>query len=110
MTFLAILFKGIALIAPILILLGSVIIGLGLLVGRVESWSRFDALYWAFITALTVGYGDIRPIKKSTRLLAAMIAIIGIMFTGILVAVAVEATSTAFKQHAADTQALIQHD
>jgi len=77
-TFLKILFWGIYLIAPILLLLGVVIVTLGLVVGRIESWTKFDALYWAFITALTVGYGDIRPKKKSSRILSTMIAIIGI--------------------------------
>jgi len=98
-TFLKILFWGIYLIAPILLLLGLVIVTLGLVVGRIESWTKFDALYWAFITALTVGYGDIRPKKKSSRILSTMIAIIGIMFAGIVVAITVEATSSAFRLH-----------
>ena len=72
---------------------------LGLIVGRIESWSKFDSLYWAFITALTVGYGDIRPKKKASRVLSTIIAIIGIMFAGIVVAITVEATSGAFQKH-----------
>ena len=99
MTFLHMLWLGLSSITPILLLLGLSIIVLGLLVGRLESWRRFDALYWAFITALTVGYGDIRPTKKLARLLSTLIALIGIMFTGIVVAVTVEATSVAFNKH-----------
>ena len=99
MTFLNVLWWGLSSIAPVLLLLGLVIIVLGLVVGRLESWQRFDALYWAFITALTVGYGDIRPTKKLSRVLSTFIAIIGIMFAGIVVAVTVEATSLAFKKH-----------
>ena len=98
-TFLKILYWGIFMIAPVLGLLGSTIIVLGLIVGRLESWSRFESIYWAFITALTVGYGDIRPQKKLARALSALIAIIGIMFAGIIVAITVEATSRAFEQN-----------
>jgi len=98
-TFLKILFWGIYLIAPVLVLLGLIIMVLGMIVGKVESWSKFDALYWAFITALTVGYGDIRPTQKVSRVLSTFIAIIGIMFAGVVVAITVEATSSAFKKH-----------
>ncbi|MBK1873929.1 hypothetical protein FE848_11900 [Marinobacter sp. 1-3A] len=45
---------------PILLSICVSIIALGLFVGRLESWGRFDALYWAFITAFTVGYGGRR--------------------------------------------------
>ena len=98
-TFLEILFWGIYLIAPVLALFGFMIITLGVVVGRIESWAIFDAIYWAFITALTVGYGDIRPTKKLSRVLSTIIAIIGIMFAGIVVAITVEATSAAFQKH-----------
>lgn len=97
--FLQILIWGIYLIAPILLILCFIIIVLGLIVSRIESWTKFDAFYWAFITALTVGYGDIRPKHKLSRVLSTIIALLGIMFTGIVVAVTVEATSRAFEKH-----------
>ena len=98
-TFLEILFWGLYLIAPILMMLCAIITILGLIVGRIESWHKFDAIYWAFITALTVGYGDIRPLQRLSRVLSVIIATIGIMLAGILVAITVEATSSAFDKH-----------
>jgi voltage-gated potassium channel len=50
--------------------------------------------YWSFITALTIGYGDIRPDKKSTRILSVIIGMLGIMFTGIIVAATTKALKT----------------
>lgn len=99
LSFLQVLFWGLYLIAPILLLLFLIINILGLIVGRIESWTKFDSIYWAAITALTVGYGDIRPLHKVSRTLSAVIAILGIMFTGIVVAITVEATSHAFEEH-----------
>ncbi len=98
-TFLEYLWWGIILISPVLLMLGGIIILLGLIVGRLESWSRFESVYWAWITALTVGYGDIRPTHVSSRLLSTVIAVFGIILMGILVAIAVKATSSAFEQH-----------
>lgn len=98
-TFIKLFFWGMYLIFPILIMLLSVISILGLIVGRIESWTRFDALYWAFITALTVGYGDIRPVSKISRIISIVIAMTGIICTGIIVATTVEITSVAFEKN-----------
>ena len=98
-TFFQLFFWGMILIAPILTMLCGLIMGLGLLVGRNEHWPSFDSLYWAFITALTVGYGDIRPIKKTSKVLSIVIAWCGITLTGLLVAIAVKSASTAFEIH-----------
>ena len=98
-TFIQILLWGLFLITPIISLLLATIVMLGLIVGRVEKWRTFDALYWAFITALTVGYGDIRPQHKPSKVLSVLIGILGIMLTGILVAITVKATSYTFEAH-----------
>jgi len=71
---------------------------LGQVVAHIEKWHWFDGLYWAFITATTVGYGDIRPLKKRSKILSIFIAFIGLMFTGIIVAVAVNSTSVAIEK------------
>ncbi|MCK5880619.1 MAG: two pore domain potassium channel family protein [Sinobacterium sp.] len=85
------------LISPILASLSLVIIILGQIAAKIEGWKRGDALYWTFITATTVGYGDMRPTHHSSRLLSVFIAITGVIFTGMLVSIAIEATSHTFK-------------
>lgn len=82
-------------------LLCSMVLGIilcGLIVGKRESWSRFDSIYWSFITATTVGYGDIRPLKRLSKSLAILIALQGMVFTGILVALAINAAQISFKE------------
>ncbi len=69
---------------------------MGQIVGRLEHWTPFDSLYWTFITATTVGYGDIRPSRRVSRVLSILIAFVGLIFTGILVSIAVETTSIVF--------------
>jgi voltage-gated potassium channel len=41
-----------------------------------------DALYWAFITSTTVGYGDIAPVTTQGRVLAGLLAFMGIGLLG----------------------------
>lgn len=36
----------------------------------VESKSFLDSIYWASVTSLTIGYGDIAPVTKVGRVLA----------------------------------------
>jgi voltage-gated potassium channel len=98
-TFIRLFFWAIYLAAPLLLFLILVIALLGQWVGRLEQWRRFDALYWAFITATTVGYGDIRPTRRSSRVLSVAIALTGILFTGILVALALQTATMAFGEH-----------
>jgi voltage-gated potassium channel len=90
--------NGMILAAPLVGLMVLIIIALGLIAGALESWRPFDAIYWAFITATTVGYGDIRPIKSSSRLLSILIALQGMVFTGIIVALAINAATIAFSE------------
>ncbi len=94
--FLHVFIKSLAFVAPLLLTIALVIILLGQIVGRRESWKRFDALYWAFITATTVGYGDIRPMSRLSKALSVMIALVGMVFTGIMVALAVNAVTKAY--------------
>lgn len=43
-----------------------------------------DALWWSFVTATTVGYGDISPITAPGRIIAAILMLVGIGFIGML--------------------------
>ncbi len=86
---------GIWLTFPLLLSLAIAITLLGQVVGKKEGWSRFDSFYWSFITATTVGYGDIRPLKSGSRFLALLIAFLGLILTGIIIAVAVHAATLA---------------
>jgi voltage-gated potassium channel len=50
-----------------------------------------DALYFSFITGLTIGYGDVVVKTFFGRSVAVIIGLIGTIFTGLVVAAAVRA-------------------
>ena len=50
-----------------------------------------DALYFTFVTGLTIGYGDIAPVTLAGRVVAILTGLVGILITGLIVAVAVYA-------------------
>lgn len=95
LTFVKQLGLGLWLTFPLLLTLASAIIVLGQAVGSQEGWSRFESVYWSFITATTVGYGDIRPLKRGSRVSAVLIALLGLVLTGILIAISVHAANLA---------------
>jgi voltage-gated potassium channel len=97
--FVKLFFWSIYLVAPLLVFLSFFIILLGQIVCSIEKWGKFDGLYWSFITATTVGYGDIRPLKKVSKALSVAIALVGIMLTGIIIAVTINTASIALEKH-----------
>ena len=50
-----------------------------------------DATYFSFVTALTIGYGDIVATTTLGRTTAILISLAGVLFTGLIVASAVRA-------------------
>ena len=98
LTFIDLFLAVIYLVLPLLLFFIILIVVLGQIVGRIEGWSKFDSFYWSFITALTVGYGDIRPKKKHSKSLSIIVALAGIMFTGIIVAITVTTATEAFRK------------
>ncbi|MZR62786.1 potassium channel family protein [Alcanivorax sp. DP30] len=97
--FLELFLKAMRLGFPLLAFFFLMITLFGQWVGRLEGWSRFDAFYWSFITALTVGYGDFRPSSRKSKVLALATATVGIMFSGVFVAVTVAAATEAFHRY-----------
>ena len=78
-------------VSPIILFLLLVIASLGLAVAYVEGWTFGDGIYFAFVTALTIGYGDLTAKHTLGRIIAVFIGFSGIVFTGVIVAVAVQA-------------------
>jgi len=46
----------------------------------------FNGLYFSLITLCTVGYGDITPVSRVARMLAAMEALTGLLYVAVLIA------------------------
>ena len=87
--------RAIHLTWPVLSTILAVQVALGLLIGFVEGWSVGDAMYFTFITGLTIGYGDIVPQQALARALAIGIGVSGLFLTGVIAAIAVHAMRTA---------------
>jgi voltage-gated potassium channel len=62
--------------------------------GGRHSMSGFNAFYFSFVTLSTVGYGDIAPVSKIARMLAAMEAMTGLLYVAVLIARLVSLYST----------------
>src|SRR3954454_15186433 len=89
--FLVGLFVGLRVVWPILSGLLLLIVALGLVIGRIERWTITESVYFAFVSGLTIGYGDLAPKTVLTRLLAILIGICGVLVTALVAAVAVRA-------------------
>ena len=87
--------RAIHLTWPVLSTILAVQVALGLVIGFVEGWSVGDAMYFTFITSLTIGYGDIVPRQALARALAIGIGVFGLFLTGVIAAIAVHAMRTA---------------
>ena len=87
--------RAIHLTWPVLSTILAVQVALGLLIGFIEGWSIVDAMYFTFITGLTIGYGDVVPRQVLARVLAIGIGVSGLFLTGVVAAIAVHAMRTA---------------
>ena len=59
-----------------------------------QSMNGFNAFYFSFITLSTVGYGDITPVSRIARWLAATEAMTGLLYVTVLIARLVSLYST----------------
>ena len=66
-----------------------------MVVGVIEGWSVHESIYFAFVTGLTIGYGDLAPKSSLTRVLAILIGVCGVLLTALVAAIAVKALTAA---------------
>lgn len=64
-------------------------------ISYVEHRPISESVYFAFITGFTIGYGDIVPVTTIGRIASILLGFNGILFTGLVVAVAVRAVQFA---------------
>jgi ion channel len=68
---------------------------LGCLIAWLERWSLGEGIYFTGVTGLTIGYGDLVPLRPLSRLLAILVGLFGTVLTGLVAAIAVRALQTA---------------
>ena len=89
--FLTHLLHGLRVVWPILVGLLGLMVALGCAVALLEHWSLFEGIYFAFVSGLTIGYGDLAPKAPVARMLAVTIGFFGILLTGLVAAIGVQA-------------------
>ena len=100
--FVAGLLTGLRIVWPILSVLLGLIVALGLVVGLLEGWSVHESIYFAFVSGLTIGYGDLAPKSLLTRALAIVIGVCGVLLTALMAAIAVKALTVATRDRDAE--------
>jgi hypothetical protein len=66
-------------------------LALGAVIGFLERWSVSETIYFTFVTALTIGYGDLAPKRVASRMIVLAIAFSGILLASLVAAVGVRA-------------------
>ena len=70
----------------------------GFTISRVENLGLGEGIYFAFITGLSIGYGDISPTTAGGRVVSVLIGLIGMIFVGLTVAVATRALADSIRE------------
>ncbi len=83
--------------AVYLALLALILVGAAVIAG-VENIPIEEAIYFSFITGLTVGYGDIVPNTTVGRIVCVALGFIGIIFSGLVVAITVHAVRESWQE------------
>lgn len=97
--FFAELLSGMKVVWPILSALLGVMVVLGIVIGLLEDWPLLDAVYFAFVSGLTIGYGDLVPTRPLSRVLAIGIGLTGVLLVGLIVAIGVRALERTSERH-----------
>lgn len=77
--------RGVLVALLCLVVLGALVISIA------EGIDFADSLYFAVVTALTIGYGDITAKTTLGRVASLAIGIVGVIFVGLMVAIATRA-------------------
>jgi voltage-gated potassium channel len=71
----------------------------GFTISRLENLGMGEGIYFAFITGLSIGYGDITPATAWGRVVSVLIGLVGTIFVGLTVAVATRALADSIREH-----------
>ena len=82
----------------VIVMLVALIVAGAAALTHVEKMPFGDTLYFAFVTGLTIGYGDIVVKTPLGRLMAILIGFNGILFTGLMVAALVLAVRDSYEE------------
>ena len=83
--------RGLIVVWPILSGLLVTVAVIGAVVGLIEDWGVWRGIYFGYVTALTIGYGDLVPTHVVTQVLALAAGFSGIATTALIAAMAVRA-------------------
>lgn len=91
-------FRAIWHVKAVIVMLVALMVAGAAAVTLVEKMPFGDTLYFSFVTGLTIGYGDIVVKTPFGRFVALLIGFIGILFTGLMVAVLVLAVRESYEE------------
>jgi hypothetical protein len=91
-------FRAIWHVKVVILMLVALMVASAGAVTLVEKMPFGNSLYFAFVTGLTIGYGDIVVKTSFGRLVALLIGFDGILFTGLMVAVLVLAVRESYEE------------
>jgi len=83
------LWKHLRVVWPIVSGLVGFQLALGAVIGFLERWSVSETIYFTFVTALTIGYGDLAPKRIASRMIALAIGFSGVLLAGLIAALGV---------------------
>lgn len=75
----------------VLLFLITLVVISAVVISQIEDLPFGEALYFTFITGLTIGYGDIVVKTPFARLVAVLLGLIGMITSGIMVAASIRA-------------------
>jgi voltage-gated potassium channel len=78
-------------VREVIVSLLVLIVGGGFTISLLEDIALGDAIYFAFITGLSIGYGDISPETAVGKVVSVAIGLVGMVFVGLTVAIATRA-------------------